>query len=107
MSQMISIVNKSRKDAILRGKPKIAAGVIWRRDGEDNQIIVLSREGLALPLILNPTAAKIFSLCNGKNSIEDIAGALSKEFKTEDFALLLKDAQEQIAYFTEKKLVEA
>ena len=83
MSQMISIASK----------PKILDNVAWRRDGEKEQIIVLSKEGLALPLILNPTAAKIFSLCNGKNSLEDMATELCAEFGLEDFKMVLKDVK--------------
>ncbi|HLD82720.1 MAG TPA: PqqD family protein [Candidatus Omnitrophota bacterium] len=96
MSQMISIASK----------PKILDNVAWRRDGEKEQIIVLSKEGLALPLILNPTAAKIFSLCNGKNSLEDMATELCAEFGMDDFKMLLGDVKEQVEYFINKGIVE-
>lgn len=96
MSATISITNK----------PKILDEVIWRRDGEDNQIIVLSKEGLALPLILNPTAARIFSLCNHKNTLEDIAVTLCDEFGREDFQMVLEDVKEQVEYFMNKGIVE-
>lgn len=96
MSQTISITNK----------PKILDDVLWRRDGEDNQIIVLSKEGLALPLILNPTAARIFSLCNQKNTLEDIAGILCAEFGKEDFKMVLADVKKQVKYFMDKGIVE-
>lgn len=96
MSATISITNK----------PKILDEVIWRRDGEDNQIIVLSKEGLALPLILNPTAARILLLCNHKNTLEDIAVNLSDEFGREDFPMVLEDVKEQVEYFMNKGIVE-
>lgn len=96
MSPTISITNK----------PKILGDVLWRRDGEDNQIVVLSKEGLALPLILNPTAARIFLLCNHKNTVEDIAGTLCDEFASEDFKSVLEDVKEQVKYFINKGIVE-
>lgn len=96
MSQMISIANR----------PKILDDVIWRRDGEANQIILLSKEGLPLPIMLNPTAARIFLLCNGKNTLEDIAKALCEEFALEDFNAILKDTKGQIEYFVDKAIVK-
>ena len=50
MSRTISIANRY----------KIADNISWRRDGEADQLIIVSREDLPLPLILNPTAAMIF-----------------------------------------------
>ena len=96
MSQMMSIVNK----------PRMSDDVIWRRDGEDNQIIVLSREELALPLILNPTAARIFLLCNSKNTLEDIAKSLCGEFGLDDFKMVLEDVIKQVEYFHDKKIIQ-
>lgn len=87
-------------------KPRISDGVIWRRDGEDNQIILLSKEGLALPLILNPTAARIFLLCNRENTLEDIAKVLCAEFGLEDFKMVLEDVTEQVKYFIDKGIIE-
>lgn len=95
MSQTISIANK----------PKTSDEVIWRKDGEDNQIILLSREGLALPLMLNPTAARIFLLCNGENTFEEIAKSLCAEFGLDDFAMIFKDVTKQVEFFLEKEVV--
>src|SRR3989338_8392973 len=96
MSQMISIVNK----------PKISDGVSWRWDGEDEQIIVLSKEGLALPLILNPTAALIFSLCDNNNTLEDIARQLCDKLGLDDFEMVLQDVKEQVEYLINKNIVQ-
>lgn len=105
MSQMISIASKRRKDGAVRDRPEISDAVIWRRDGENNQIILLSKEDLALPLILNLTAARIFSLCNGKNTPEDIAGRLCAESGISDFEMVLKDVKKQVKYFYERGIV--
>lgn len=97
MSQEISITSR----------PKVLNDVIWRGDGENDQIIILSREGLALPLILNPSAARIFSLCNGENTLEDIANNLCGEFGLDDFGMVLKDVRIQIEYFIKKAIVKS
>lgn len=86
MSQKISITDKPKRDDNLK----------WRIDGEENQIIVLSKENLPLPLILNSTAARIFLLCDGKNSVEKITGSLCTEFNLNDFNSVLTDVQSQI-----------
>lgn len=97
MSQEISITNS----------PKVLNDVIWRRDGENDQIIILSKVDLALPLILNPSAARIFSLCNGENTLEDIANNLCAEFGLDDFGMVLKDVRIQVEYFIKKAIVKS
>lgn len=108
MSQRVSIANKPRpsRGNKGRGNPKIAGGVSWRKDGECNQIVILSKEDFALPLILNFSAARIFSLCNGRNSLPGIAQLLSDEFNREDYAKILGDVKKQVEYFIEKGIVE-
>jgi hypothetical protein len=86
--------------------PKKADELVWRQDGEEEQIIVLSKDGFSLPIILNPTAAKIFLLCDGNNSLEDIAGNLCDEFNLDDFSLALSDVQQQIKDFTERGIIK-
>lgn len=93
---MISIANK----------PKIAPDVLWRRDGDANQIIIVSREDLPLPLILNATAARIFSLCDGEHSVEDMAEILRSEFRLPEGPQILEDVKKQAEYFLQKRIVE-
>lgn len=97
MFQKISIANK-----IEGYKPKIAENIVWRRDGEADQLIIVSKEDLPLPLILNPTAAMIFSLCDGRHSLENIAERLCAEFNQDDFSLVLEDVKKQIEDFADK-----
>ncbi len=86
-------------------RPKIAENIVWRRDGEADQLIIVSREDLPLPLILNPTAAKIFSLCDGRHSLENIVERLCQEFNQDDLSLALEDVKKQIEYFKDKCIV--
>ncbi len=97
--------NQERERGFERGKPKISPDVSWRRDGDKEQIIVLSKEGLPLPLLLNLTSARIFSLCTGENSLEDIARLLCEEFDRQDYAKILEDVQKQAGYFLEQGLI--
>lgn len=97
MSQKISITDKPRKDDTLR----------WRLDGEEDQIIVLSKENLPLPIILNSTAARIFLLCDGNNSVEKITGSLCSEFNMNDFNSVLTDVQSQIENLIKKGVILA
>lgn len=96
----------SRTISIASNRPKIAENIVWRRDGEADQLIIVSREDLPLPLILNPTAAIIFSLCDGRHSLEKIAERLCQEFGLDDLSLALGDVKKQIEYFKDKCIVK-
>lgn len=75
--------------------------VKWRVDGEDGQIVVLFKEGMPLPVILNPTAARIFLLADGTRTVKDIAWCLCREFlhSRQDDAAVENDVREQVEYF--------
>jgi len=96
MSQMIFTMNR----------PERADDIIWRRDGEEDQIIILSKDGFPLPIILNPTAVRIFLLCDGKSSLEDIARSLCEEFSLDDSASVLSDVKEQVDDFIKRGIIK-
>ena len=100
------LASSSQSHKIEGHKPKIAENIVWRRDGEADQLIIVSREDLPLPLILNPTAAMIFSLCDGRHSLENIAERLCQEYNQDDFSLALEDVKKQIEYFVRKGIVD-
>jgi len=108
MSRPITITNKSRKVSAvsLRDKPKIAQDITWRVDGEKDQIIILHSPKLALPQILNPTAAKIFSSCNGENTVKGIALGLCEEFEKDDFSKVLADVKKCLKYFSKNQIIQ-
>lgn len=58
--------------------PKIKDDVLWRRDGEDDQII-LAKAVYGAIFILNPTSAFIFEHCSGERDPEKILHLLSEE----------------------------
>ena len=54
--------------------------VKWRWDGEEGKHILVGVPKTKSAHLLNPTGAKIFSLCNGKRTVEDITQILIEEF---------------------------
>ena len=110
MFQRISTANKPEGNGAASAsrsrKPKKAGGLSWRKDGEREQIVILSKEDFALPLILNFSAARIFLLCNGRNSLLGIAQLLAKEFKRKNYARILDDVKKQVGYFFKKGIVK-
>lgn len=58
----------------------LRANVPWRWDGEDNlHITLMHPPGRGVIYFLNPTAALIFYLCDGKHSVNDIVQRLSRK----------------------------
>lgn len=96
MSQPITITNRL----------KIAEDIIWRVDGERDQIVILHSPKLALPQILNPTAAKIFSSCNGRKTVEGIALGLCEEFGRDDFNKVLSDVKKCLKHFSLNQIIQ-
>ena len=92
MSQAISIVSSL----------KVCNDVIWRWDGENNQIIVLSKESFALPLMLNITAAKIFSVQENK-----VTKDMRYRAKTLNFGILYGMGPRRLAKEAEMPFDEA
>jgi hypothetical protein len=86
-------------------KPKRDDNIIWRVDGEEDQIVILSREDFALPVILNSTAAKIFLLADGGNSIQQIADSLCREFIIDDQTNVLADVKELVGDLTARGIL--
>lgn len=66
---------------LLNSKPEKNPAIIWRRDGPRKDIIITLNKYTGKLSFLNPTAARIFELCNGKNTVKDIICAIVEEFK--------------------------
>lgn len=64
-------------------KPVKNRKVIWRKDGPEDEIIVAYKWNWSTQEILNPTAARIFELCDGKHTVEQIANIISEEFRAQ------------------------
>lgn len=109
MSQTISIMSKPRGNGLASNsqshKPRKSAGLRWRIDGEDDQIVIVHRDNFALPRILNPVAAKIFLLADGNNSVEEIAREIADEFAADNFSRVLTEVRECARNFSENGIL--
>jgi pyrroloquinoline quinone biosynthesis protein D len=80
-------------------RPRLATGARLRYDEVREEHLLLIPEGAVR---LNPTAAEVLGLCDGKRSLDDIVGALSTRYAGAD---LRDDVVELVDAMTQKGLV--
>jgi pyrroloquinoline quinone biosynthesis protein D len=79
--------------------PRVAAKARLHWDGVRNRHILLYPEGL---VALNPTAAEILGLCDGRRTVEEIVALLSGKYESQD---ITADVEELLAGLAAKGLV--
>jgi pyrroloquinoline quinone biosynthesis protein D len=79
--------------------PRVAAKARLQWDGVRNRHILLYPEGL---VALNPTAAEILGLCDGRHTVDEIVALLSGKYESQD---ITADVQELLAGLAAKGLV--
>jgi pyrroloquinoline quinone biosynthesis protein D len=79
--------------------PRVASKARLQWDGVRNRHILLYPEGL---VALNPTAAEILGLCDGRRTVDEIVAALSGKYESQD---ITADVQELLAGLAAKGLV--
>lgn len=79
--------------------PRVAAKARLQWDGVRNRHVLLYPEGL---VALNPTAAEILGLCDGRHTVEQIVAVLSSKYESQD---ITSDVQELLARLAAKGLV--
>lgn len=79
--------------------PRVAAKARLQWDGIRNRHILLYPEGL---VALNPTAAEIVGLCDGRHTVEEIVATLTSRYESPDVAT---DVQELLGGLAAKGLV--
>ncbi|MGE5142460.1 MAG: pyrroloquinoline quinone biosynthesis peptide chaperone PqqD [Acidobacteriota bacterium] len=79
--------------------PRVAAKARLQWDGVRNRHVLLYPEGL---VALNPTAAEILELCDGRRTVEQIVAVLSSKYESQD---ITTDVQELLARLAAKGLV--
>lgn len=79
--------------------PRVAAKARLQWDGVRNRHVLLYPEGL---VALNPTAAEILGLCDGRRTVEQIVAVLSSKYESQD---ITSDVQELLARLAAKGLV--
>ena len=79
--------------------PRVAAKARLQWDGVRNRHILLYPEGL---MALNPTAAEILGLCDGRRTVDEIVAALRGKYESQDISA---DVRELLAGLAAKGLV--
>jgi pyrroloquinoline quinone biosynthesis protein D len=79
--------------------PRVAAKARLQWDGIRNRHILLYPEGL---VALNPTAAEILELCDGRHTVDQIVAALASRYESPE---VTTDVQELLAGLAAKGLV--
>jgi len=80
-------------------RPRLVTGARLQYDDVREEHVLLIPEGAVR---LNPTAAQVLELCDGRRSLDDIAGALSARY---DGADVRDDVRELLDALTQKGLV--
>ena len=80
-------------------RPRLVTGARLQYDEVREEHVLLVPEGVVR---LNPTAAAVLELCDGKRSLDEIAGALSARYHGSD---LRDDVQGLVDGMTERGLV--
>ncbi len=79
--------------------PRVAAKARLQWDGVRKRHILLYPEGL---VALNPTAAEILGLCDGRRTVDEIVAELRDQYDSSD---ITADVQELLAGLAAKGLV--
>ncbi|HET7250761.1 MAG TPA: pyrroloquinoline quinone biosynthesis peptide chaperone PqqD [Gemmatimonadales bacterium] len=79
--------------------PRVAAKARLQWDGVRNRHVLLYPEGL---VALNPTAAEILELCDGRRTVEQIVAVLRTKYESQN---ITSDVQELLARLAAKGLV--
>jgi pyrroloquinoline quinone biosynthesis protein D len=80
-------------------RPRLVTGARLQYDDVRSEHVLLIPEGVVR---LNPTAAEVLELCDGRRSLDDIASALSARY---DGADVLDDVRELVDALAERGLV--
>jgi pyrroloquinoline quinone biosynthesis protein D len=80
-------------------RPRLVTGARLRYDEVREEHVLLIPEGVVR---LNPTAAEVLELCDGRRSLDDIVGALSSRYEGAD---VRADVLELVEAMAERGLV--
>lgn len=72
-------------------KPKVSNDILWRKDGGENELVILASCNGGPIRFLNPVAGSILELSNDKNSIDDIVDCIMNNYDCDDKAKVEKD----------------
>ncbi len=82
-------------------RPRLITGARLQYDDVRAEHVLLIPEGVVR---LNPTAAEVLALCDGRRSLEDIAAELSARYQGADVG---DDVRELVEAMTQQGLIDA
>ena len=86
-------------------KPLVSNDILWRRDGEENELVILASCNGGSIRFLNPVAGLILELSNGKNTVDDIVDHIMKNYDCADKANVEKDVNMFLKILVENGVV--
>ncbi|GAB6086889.1 PqqD family protein [Alkaliphilus crotonatoxidans] len=85
--------------------PKVL-GIRWRWDGDTGDYITYLNPKLGNINILNPVAATIFKLCDGKTSVNDIVEKLYQEYDAPSVDIIRKDVEDFLNFMSKNQIIK-
>jgi hypothetical protein len=87
-------------------KPKIFSDILWRKDGPDDELVVLASCNDGPIRFLNPVGGIIIEMSNGKNTYEDIVNYIISIFQDVDIKTVEKDVEMFLKTLKKNKIIE-
>jgi hypothetical protein len=87
-------------------RPKLNSDILWRRDGADDELVVLASCNGGPIRFLNPVGAMIIKLSNGKNTFEDIVEVIESSFEVADKKTIENDVYLFLNSLKENKILK-
>lgn len=85
--------------------PKVM-DIRWRWDGDNNDYITYLNPKNNSVNILNPVAARIFSLCNSTNTVDGIVETLYGEYDVPSKDIIRRDVEEFINFMSKDSMMK-
>lgn len=87
-------------------KPLICNDIVWRRDGENKNIMSLASCKGGPIRFLNSVGGKIIELSDGKNKINDIINIILSSFEKTHSNLVEKDVINFLKFLIKEKIIK-
>jgi len=86
--------------------PKLNSDILWRRDGAEDEIVVLASFKGGPIRFLNPVGGMILELSNGQNSVEDIVNYIESNYQDVPIKTVEKDIFLFLKILEENKIIK-
>ena len=86
-------------------KPMVCKDILWRKDGAEDELVILASCNGGSIRFLNPVAGKILELSDGKNSVNDIITNICEKFANTSRDTVEKDVITFLNTLKENKII--